>query len=161
VITLRELHATLPQQGRVDWIAVRPARGVEMRVVQQLTVDPATGPGGDRYAGNSGKRHLSLLQSEHLPVIASVLGVAAIDPALLRRNLLISGINLLALKQKIVRIGPVQIEVTGACHPCSRMETQLGAGGYNAMRGHGGVTARILEAGTIRIGDSVAFVRGA
>ncbi len=158
--TLQELHSTLPQQGRVEWIAVRPARGVAMQVVQQLAVDPATGPSGDRYAGRSGNRHLSLLQYEHLPVIASVLGVTSVDPALLRRNFLISGINLVALKQKIVRIGAVLIEVTGPCHPCSRMETQLGAGGYNAMRGHGGVTARILEAGTIRIGDSVAFVRG-
>ena len=157
--TLQELQNTLPQQGRVDWIAVRPARGAPMQVVQQLVADPAVGLSGDRYAGRSGTRHLSLLQSEHLPAIAGVLGVDTIDPALLRRNFLISGINLLALKQKIVRIGAVHIEVTGACHPCSRMEAQHGAGGYNAMRGHGGVTARILKGGTIRIGDSVAFVR--
>jgi len=161
VKTLRELHDTLPQQGRVDWIAVRPARGVAMQVVPQVRVDPAAGLDGDRYAGSSGHRHLSLLQAEHLPVIAGVLGVEVIDPALLRRNFLISGINVLALKQKIVRIGAVLVEVTGACHPCSRMETQLGAGGYNAMRGHGGVTARLLEAGTIRVGDRVEFVRRA
>ncbi len=159
--TLQELHRTLPQHGRVDWIALRPERGVAMQAVQQVVVDPAVGLVGDRYAGRSGTRHVSLLQSEHLPVIASVLGLESITPELLRRNVLISGINLLALKQKIVRIGPVCIEVTGACHPCSRMEAQLGAGGYNAMRGHGGVTARILEAGTIRIGDPVVFVREA
>lgn len=159
--TLQELHDTLPQRGRLEWIAVRPARGAAMQVVQQVALDPGSGISGDRYAGRSGNRHLSLLQSEHLPVIASVLGVAMIDPALLRRNVLVSGINLLALKQKIIRIGAVHIEVTGACHPCSRMETQLGRGGYNAMRGHGGVTARILEGGTIRVGDSVVYVRGA
>lgn len=159
--TLQELHNTLPQRGRADWIAVRPARGVAMQVVRQLKVDPESGLSGDRYAGRSGHRHLSLLQREHLQVIASVLGVATIDPALLRRNVLVSGINLIALKHKIVRIGAVLIEVTGACHPCSRMESQPGAGGYNAMRGHGGVTARVLEAGTIEVGDPVAFVRGA
>lgn len=159
--TLQELRDTLPQRGRVNWIALRPARGVAMQAVPQVVADPAVGLIGDRYAGRSGTRHVSLLQWEHLPVIASVLGLDAIPPALLRRNLVISGINLLALKQKIVSIGPVCIEVTGACHPCSRMEAQLGAGGYNAMRGHGGVTARILEAGTIRIGDPVAFVREA
>ena len=155
--TLQELIDELPQQGRVDWIAVRPARGEAMQVVDRVAVSPANGLIGDRYAGRSGTRHLSLLQSEHLPAIAGVLGVDTIDPGLLRRNFLVSGINLLALKQKIVRIGSARIEVTGACHPCSRMETQLGAGGYNAMRGHGGVTARVLEAGTIQIGDTVAF----
>lgn len=159
--SLQELRDELPQRGRVDWIAVRPARGEAMQVADRVAVSPANGLIGDRYAGRTGTRHLSLLQFEHLPVIASVLGVAEIDPRLLRRNFLVSGINLLALKDKVVTIGSALIEITGACHPCSRMETQLGAGGYNAMRGHGGVTARVIEAGTIRIGDTVAFARDA
>jgi hypothetical protein len=36
------------------------------------------------------------------------------------------GINLLALKDKRIRIGDVEMEVTGLCHPCSRMEELLG-----------------------------------
>ena len=113
---------------------------------------------GDRYSGRSGKRHLTLIQSDHLAVIASCVGKESLHPAIFRRNLLVSGLNLLALKKQYVQIGNVEIEVTGECHPCSYMEEVLGPGGYNAVRGHGGITARIIKAGTIKIGDEVRLL---
>ena len=68
---------------------------------------------------------------------------------------MVSGLNLLALKGKRFRIGSVVLEYTGLCHPCSKMETALGPGGYNAMQGHGGITAKVVEAGELAIGDAV------
>ncbi|MCB1455919.1 MAG: MOSC domain-containing protein, partial [Nitratireductor sp.] len=73
----------------------------------------------------------------------------------LRRNIVVSGVSLIALKERRFRIGSVLLEGTGICAPCSRMEEVLGPGGYNAMRGHGGITARVAGAGTVRVADAV------
>jgi MOSC domain-containing protein YiiM len=98
---------------------------------------------------------VTLIQREHLNVIAGLLRRDGISPELTRRNLVVSGVNLLALKGERFRVGEVLLEGTGPCEPCSRMEENLGPGGYNAMRGHGGITARVLEGGVLRIGDTV------
>ena len=158
---LARLFAQLPRAGRVDWIGVRPARDVPMRELERVDANDGGGLAGDRYTlsgSGSGKRGVTLLQAEHLPAIAALSGHAAIAPATLRRNLLVSGIPLVALKDRHFRIGGVLLEGTGPCDPCSRMEDALGQGGYNAMRGHGGICARIVHGGEIRLGDAVIAV---
>ena len=152
---LGALMATLPRAGRVQWIGLRPARDVPMQEVAAVEAVAGRGLVGDRYASGSGKRGITLIQAEHLPVIAALSGHAAVAPALLRRNVVVSGIPLVALKGRRFRIGGALFEGTDDCDPCSRMEAALGPGGYNAMRGHGGLCARILEGGRIMVGDGV------
>jgi len=152
---LGRLMANLPRSGRLQWIGLRPARTLPMREVDHAQAVTARGLVGDRYASASGTRGVTLLQAEHLPAIASLTGHAQVAPVQLRRNLVVSGIPLIALKGRRFRIGEVVLEGTGPCDPCSRMEEALGPGGYNAMRGHGGLTARILQGGVLRVGDAV------
>ena len=103
---------------------------------------------------------VTLIQAEHLPVIAALAGVERVRPEQLRRNLSISGINLLACRKAILCIGDAEIEITGPCAPCSRMERAIGHGGYNAMRGHGGWYAAVVRPGRIAVGDAVTVVAG-
>lgn len=161
---LRSLSAEFPFAGRLEAIFLRPARGVPAQAVQEVQALEGLGLEGDRKVSGrrGGKRQVTLLQAEHLPVIATLLQRNAIDAADLRRNLVVSGLNLLAARTLFadrplhLRIGDqVVLEISGPCEPCSKMEERLGAGAYNALRGHGGVTARVLQGGRLAVGDGV------
>jgi len=155
---LQELLDTLPQVGEVRWIGIRPGRDESMTILKEVQIDIDEGLIGDRFKGRpESKRQVTLIQHEHLSVVASILDRESVDPALLRRNVVVSGINLLALKDKLFHIGDAVLEFTGLCHPCSKMERQLGPGGYNAMRGHGGITARVHKSGLVRLSSPVSY----
>ena len=83
-----------------------------MVAVESVMAIAACGLEGDRYAQPSrsrvdgGNRQVTLIQAEHLPVVAALTGRARVDASWLRRNLVVSG----------------------QCDPCSRMEAVLGPG---------------------------------
>lgn len=155
-MSLATLRTSFPRAGELVWIGLRPGQGAPMTVVQQAQVLAGRGLEGDRTAYREGSsRQVTLFQLEHLAVLASLLGRDAVTPELTRRNLAVRGINLLALREREFTIGGVSFQGTGLCAPCRRLEQTLGTGGFNASRGHGGITARALSSGVIRIGDAV------
>lgn len=157
--TVRELIQTFPCAGRVEWIGASRASRSEILAIASAICEIGRGLQEDYHAKSGrSKRQVTLIQAEHLEVVARLMGKAAIDPTLLRRNIVVSGINLLALRSARFRIGEAELEGTGACDPCSRMEENLGPGGLNAMRGHGGITTRVIVGGVLRIGDAVTFL---
>ena len=155
--TLATLMDTLPQVGRVEWIGLRPARRADMQVVDAATAIADLGLDGDRYSKRGGNRQVTLIQAEHLAAVGSMLGTGAVAAESVRRNIVVSGVNLRALKDKTFELGNAELIYTGLCHPCSLMESTLGPGGYNAMRGHGGITARVIRGGEIRLGDTLRY----
>lgn len=152
---LKSLIAGYAQAGQVTWIGVRPARRLDLRCVPEVAVGEA-GLAGDH--ARPGKRAVTLIQAEHLPVIGAMLGHGAVAPERMRRNLVVSGINLAALKGRHLRIGTAVLSIDVICAPCSRMEETLGKGGYSAVRGHGGWCASVVSPGQICVGDAVTPV---
>ncbi len=153
--TMKELLSIFASNGRLEWIGLSSARLAAIQPVESATVQVGTGLDGDHHARSGrSKRQVTIIQSEHLTLVGQLLK-KVVKPGDVRRNLAVSGINVLALKNERFRIGEVVLEGTGACNPCSRMEQNLGTGGYNSMRGHGGITARVISGGEIRLGDDV------
>lgn len=157
--TICDLNAPPHIAGRVEAIIVRGSPREPARSVAATAAIAGIGLADDRL-GQRGEAELStrqvtLIQSEHLSVIAQLARAGAVDAVALRRNLVVSGINLLALKNARLHVGEALLEIVGPCQPCSRMEEAIGPGGYAAMRGHGGMTARVLVGGPIRVGDPV------
>ncbi len=168
--SLRELIGHFSVAGRIEAIILRTQRLRGAESVHEAQAVVGRGLLGDhraerlRETDEQRRRELSLIQAEHLPLIGAWTGQATVDPLRLRRNLVISGVNVAAMhspfadQRLIWRIGEqVSIEITGSCPPCSRMEAELGLGGYAALRGHGGSTARIVSGGVIRVGDAVTL----
>ena len=153
---IKDLFKIIPQKGNVEWIGVRTKKNADLSVVESIKVEKGTGLVGDHFKGTlSGKREVTLIQKEHLNVISNILGGKTINPKLTRRNIVISGINLLSLKNQQFKVGSAILETTGICAPCKKMEENLGPGGYNAMRGHGGITATVIEEGEIKLSDTI------
>jgi MOSC domain-containing protein YiiM len=150
--SLARLLATHAGAGRVTWIGLRPARLAEAVAVTEAEVTEE-GLSGDH--ARAGRRALTLIQAEHLPVIAALCRRDCVTPDLLRRNIVVERVNLTALRHSRLNIGGTEIAITGPCPPCSRMEKALGTGGYNAMRGHGGWYAEVVRPGRIALGDPV------
>jgi MOSC domain-containing protein YiiM len=151
----RLLNAPM-RAGVLVWIGLRPARREPLVEVPSATLVPGDGLVGDHYRGRQGSRQVTLIGVEDLAAIASYIGRDQVSPQELRRNLLVSGLNLAALKNRRFRIGTALLAYSGECHPCSRMEEILGIGGYNVVRGRGGITARVLAGGEIAVGDAIA-----
>ncbi|MEL7258203.1 MAG: MOSC domain-containing protein, partial [Pseudomonadota bacterium] len=150
---LAELIRTHAGAGRVDWIGLRPERLTDLMAVSSAWI-VKDGLEGDH--GRSGKRAVTLIQAEHLPVIAALAHRKGVTAELLRRNIVVSGINLTSLRNHRIRMGEAELEITTPCAPCSRMEAALGPGGYNAMRGHGGWCAQVVSPGQVSLGSKPA-----
>lgn len=155
MINLKKLMSRHAQDGCLEWIGVRPERHADLLFLDEAEITFG-GLAGDH--ARPGKRAVTLIQSEHIPVIAALAGHGTVAPETLRRNLVVSRLNLAALRGAVIAVGSAHLHISKICAPCSRMETALGHGGYSAMRGHGGWCAEVIEPGHAKLGDPVRIL---
>jgi MOSC domain-containing protein YiiM len=153
------LNAYLGHLGAatIEWIGVRPRRREPLVAVTDAEAVADLGLRGDhRMTKTPGSgRQVTFISREFVSQIEQHLGKSDLDPAVLRRNIVVSGINLNALRRQRFWLGEALFEATQLCHPCARMEAELGPGGVVAMMGYGGLCAKVLQTGQIAIGDSL------
>jgi len=142
--------------GKIEWIGLRTTKNKEIIQVDTAEALYDHGLVGDKSAQKTGsKRQVTLIQAEYFPVLEFFLHKEKILPETLRRNIVVSGINLSVLLKNCLKINDVVFEITGNCAPCKKMEEALGFGAFNAMRNHGGVNAVVRKGGIINVGDEV------
>jgi MOSC domain-containing protein YiiM len=139
--------------AQIEWIGVRPERRASVISVNSVVVDEQDGLTGDHPVMSH--RQVTMISKEGLDAAAVQLGRSSIDPALTRRNIVISGLDFNQAPGTRLYLGEVIVEVTGECHPCERMEENLGSGGRAALASRGGLTAKVIKGGPIGVGDPV------
>ncbi len=146
--------------GTVSWIGVRPKRHEPLVSVESVQAVATQGLEGDHRMDKTpgSGRQVTVISREFIRQIEQHTGLSDISPATLRRNIVVEGVNLNALRHQRFRVGGALFQATELCDPCTRMEEALGVGGFAAMLGYGGLCAKILESGAINVGDSIQAV---
>jgi MOSC domain-containing protein YiiM len=124
------------------------------------TAELVAGDGIVDDANRGGSRQVTLISRERWDGLERELA-APIDPAARRANVLLSGIDLEGCGNRILRIGGCRLLLQGETRPCERMD-EAHPGLQQAMRAHwgGGAWARILEGGSISVGDGADWEQG-
>jgi MOSC domain-containing protein YiiM len=136
-------------------IHVAKASRLPMRTVPAAEVEAGRGIVGDRYHGTR-HRHVSVQSADALREAAAAYG-AEVPAGLTRRNLTLDEGVVPREPGARIRVGPVLLEVVRVAAPCKLLDDSIGPGAQEALRRRAGSVCRVLEGGTITVGDEVAL----
>lgn len=137
----------------VSALHVAKARRLPTRSVYQVEIVAARGIVGDRYEGAK-HRQVSIQSLEAIREAEEIFG-APIDPGLTRRNITISTGVVPRDPGALIRLGSALLEVVRVAAPCKLLDDTIGPNAQVALRRRGGSICRVLESGTVSVGDVV------
>ena len=158
-------------QGSVVSLHIAPKASAPMESVESVRAVPGRGLAGDRYflgtgvyspKPSHGGREVTLIEAEAVAALLDGvqnaeghrLGIK-LAPAETRRNIATSGVPLNHLVDREFWVGPVRMVGTRLCEPCKYLEGLTQTGVMAGLIHRGGLRARILAEGVIRLGDVV------
>jgi MOSC domain-containing protein YiiM len=154
--------------GFVEGIFFAPEGGAEMQSVQAATALEGCGLAGDRYCAGTGHWsrfgrlcEVTFIAADDLDDIERETGVGVMKGEH-RRNVVTRGISLKDLRRgEGFRVGEVEFEYRGPRSVCRYIERLTEPGMTQALKGRGGICARVIENGTVRVGDEIKVLQPA
>jgi MOSC domain-containing protein YiiM len=148
-------------RGVVEGIYVTGKGSAAMERVEEVRTIEGCGIEGDRYCEGTGYWtpygdvcEVTLIELEDLDYIQNELGIR-VSNGEHRRNIVTRGIRLEDLRRKRFRIGETVLEYDRPRPPCRHIQDLTEPGMTRALKGRGGICARVVEAGKIRAQDAI------
>jgi MOSC domain-containing protein YiiM len=144
--------------GRITHLFIAPERGVPMKRKRAVEAIADTGLAGDRYvdARNRGgpDNQVTLIELENIQEFTAMTGLA-LAPDMPRRNIVTEGVRLNGLCGKRFAVGAAVFEGVELCEPCRVFAQRTHREVLPFFKARGGLRARIVTGGRIRVGDPV------
>jgi MOSC domain-containing protein YiiM len=149
-------------EGKVEALHTASDAAAPMTSVASLVAVPGKGIEGDRYFKKKGtfsgkvgpRREVTLIAAEALEALAREHGIS-LEARESRRNVLVRGVPLNELIGRTFSLGEVVLEGLDLCEPCAHLSKLAGKPLQRGLGGRGGLRARVVTGGTIRVGDLV------
>ena len=126
----------------------------ENAILEVDSVECVAGRGlrGDRFFDfkEDYKGQVTLFSWEIFESLRREQGKPDLSPMVLRRNVLVEGLNLDALIGTRFELQGVTLEGTGECKPCYWMDQAVGSGAEEWLKGRGGLRCKIVTDGVLR-----------
>ena len=135
--------------ARIVSIQLCPGHREPMQLVSSATLITGVGMEGDKHAESKSFRQLLLADKEALDAVG-------VTPGTIKENLTVEGLNVMDLPEgSQLRLGTSAVlEITKICEPCFRMD-EIRDGLKQELEGRRGMVARVVQGGTIRVGDPI------
>jgi MOSC domain-containing protein YiiM len=148
-------------KGIVEEIYIAPEGSAAMERVEEVRTLEGCGIEGDRYCEGTGYYtpygdvcEVTLIAAEDLDYIQTELGIR-VKNGEHRRNIITRGIDLDSLRRRRFRVGETVLQYDRPRPPCRHVQDLSEPGMTRALRGRGGICARVVEAGRIRARDAI------